>query len=76
MIRITKSVVYDGIDDIYWVQSFTTGEMYGVNSLKDKNHWFCTCADFQYRSKIKKECKHIKRVRIIDELRLKEKISS
>lgn len=76
MIRLTKSVIYDEIEDRYYVKSFTTGENYIVNSLKDslkdKNHWFCTCKGYAYNKKNPKTCKHVSRIKIIDEIRLKK----
>lgn len=67
--KITKSVEYDSEEDIYLVKSFTTGERYRVNSLKDKNHWFCSCLGYNYSKKHPKTCKHVKRVMVIDQLR-------
>ncbi len=73
--HITKSVQYDDEEDIYIVKSFTTGEIYKVNKLKDARYWFCTCRGYTFCKKDIKTCKHTKRIKVIDELRLKDKLS-
>ena len=65
---ITKSVEYDDVDDVYSVKSFSTGQKYYVNRLKDDNHWFCTCKGYAYSKKNPKSCKHTQRIRVIDQL--------
>lgn len=66
--KITKSVEYDEEEDIYSVKSFSTGQKYYVNRLKDNNHWFCTCPGYTYSKKNPKRCKHTDRIKVIDEL--------
>lgn len=65
---ITKSVEYDNVDDVYSVRSFSTGQKYYVNRLKDNNHWFCTCKGYAYSKKNPKSCKHTQRIKVIDQL--------
>lgn len=50
------------------MKSVTTGEKYTVNKLKDNDHWFCTCKRYLFSTGNPKNCKHIKRIRIIDQL--------
>ncbi len=66
--NFTKSVEYDDKEDVYYVKSVTTGERYMVNRLKDNNHWFCTCRGYLYSAGNPKKCKHIQRIRVIDQL--------
>lgn len=66
--NIAKTVQYDDIEDIYFIKSFSKGEVYKVNRLKDKNHWFCTCPGYNYSKKNPKTCKHTQRIKVIDEL--------
>ena len=65
---ITKTVEYDEDEDVYHVKSFSRGETYKVNRLKDNNHWFCTCPGYTFSTKKPKRCKHTDRIRVIDQL--------
>lgn len=66
--KITKSVEYDEDEDVYHVRSFSTGQKYFVNRLKDNDHWFCTCKGYAYSKKNPKRCKHTDRIKIIDNI--------
>jgi hypothetical protein len=67
--KITKTVEYDEDEDVYSVKSFSNkGEKYYVNRLRDNNHWFCTCKGYAYSKKNPKTCKHVERIKVIDNL--------
>jgi hypothetical protein len=57
LIRITKSIEYNIVEDEYLVMSFKTGEKYVVFRLN--KIWICTCKSFLYnKERDSKGCKH------------------
>lgn len=70
-----KGVKYNDKEDIYNYTSFTNHEKEYLVMCQDRvnrKDWTCTCYDFMYRRKGKKQdCKHITRIKFIDECRLK-----
>lgn len=72
---ITKGINYNEREDIYEYQSHSDYLKTYLVFCGDRNNrinWECTCYDFMYRKAAKnQECKHIIRVKFIDECRLK-----
>ena len=67
LIRITKSIEYN-TEDEYLVTSFKTEQKYEVFRLNKIG--ICTCKSFLYnKERDSKGCKHIQRVKIVDNLR-------
>jgi hypothetical protein len=74
--QLPKDVEYDAPIDLYYHKSFKHPEkapyIVKCNDRLNRKRWECTCFDYMYRRKDRKEeCKHIKRVRFIDEARMK-----
>lgn len=66
-----KDVYYSEKEDIYEYVSFTNKEKTYLVFCQDRERrkiWECTCYDFMYRHR---ECKHITRIKFIDECRVK-----
>jgi predicted RNase H-related nuclease YkuK (DUF458 family) len=67
-----KDIDYDEIEDIYNYISHSNKERTYLVMAQDRTKrkdWTCTCLDFMYRKKDKgQECKHIQRVKFIDEM--------
>ena len=75
LIRITKSIEYNIVEDEYLVMSFKTGEKYVVFRLN--KIWICTCKSFLYnKERDSKGCKHTQRVKIVDNLRRIENMNN
>ena len=74
--KMPKDIEYDDTIDVYYHKSFTKKEkepyIVKCNDRLNRKKWECTCYDYMYRRQERKEeCKHIKRIRFIDEARIK-----
>ncbi len=67
-----NNVLYDEDEDYYLVSSYNTAKLqYRVNKLKDSRYWFCECRSYQYSKEKVKTCKHVKRIKVVDQMRVK-----
>ena len=67
-IDFTKLVEFDDKEDVYYVNSVTTGGKYKINKLKDNGHWFCTCKGYLYSARSLEKCEQTQRIRVIDQI--------
>jgi hypothetical protein len=67
-----KGITYHEIEDLYEYQSHTNRQQFYIVMCKDRinrTDWTCTCKGFMFNDK--KECKHIQRIKFIDEAKHK-----
>lgn len=64
-----RGVSYDRHEGHYYINSSSIPDKrYRLTPFRSTNTWSCECPDFMYKKEKKHECKHIIRLRIIDEL--------
>ncbi len=69
---IRAGIFYEDEEDVYFIRSSKyEAKRYKVMRQKDDAHWVCECPDHHYRNR---DCKHIKRVRMVDQLRREDRL--